>query len=145
MNRREAVFPALILAFTATMLAVGYFHYQYPWTAFAFPLAAGLAVCLLCAFEIATMLRRRGTSAPRAADQSRLSLAGVAWLFALAAFLYGFGFVVGAALYLLVCLRGNDFSWRLSAGTAVVSLFVTWGIFIKVLGVQLPLRPLWMG
>lgn len=145
MNRREAVFPALMLAFTATMLAVGYFHYQYPWTAFAFPLAAGLAVCLLCAFEIAATLRRPGARASRTADQLPLSLAGVAWLFALAAFMYAFGFVFGAALYLLVCLRGNDFSWRLSVGTAVVSLFVTWGIFIKVLGVQLPLKPLWMG
>lgn len=145
MNRRQTVFPALILAFTATTLAVGYFHYQYSWTAFAFPLAAGLVVCLLCAFEIAAIARRPGTRAPRAADQPPLSLAGVAWLFALAAFLYAFGFVAGAALYLLVCLRGNDFSWRLSVGTAVVSLFVTWGIFIKVLGVQLPLKPLWMG
>ncbi len=115
------------------------------WTAFAFPFAAGLAVCLLCVFEIAGILRRRGAPAPRAADQPSLSLAGVAWLFALAAFLYGFGFVLGAALYLLVCLRGNDVSWRLSAGIAVVSLFVSWGLFIKVLGVQLPLKPLWMG
>ena len=145
MNRSQTVFPALIFAFTATALAVGYFHYQYSWTAFAFPLVAGLVVCLLCAIEIATTSRRRGTSAPRAADQPPLSLAGVAWLFALAAFLYAFGFVFGAALYLLVCLRGNDFSWRLSVGTAVVSLFATWCIFIRVLGVQLPLKPLWMG
>jgi len=145
LNRSDAVFPSLILAFTAAMLAVGHFHYEYSWTAFAFPFAAGLVVCLLCAFEIATVLRPRGARASRAADPSRLSLAGVAWMFALAAFLYIFGFVVGAALYLLVCLKGNDFSWRLSGVMAVVSLFATWGIFIKVLGVQLPLKPLWMG
>ena len=145
MKRGEAVFPALILAFTAAMLALGYFHYQYSWTAFAFPLAAGLVVSLLCAFEIAAILRRPGTRAPRAADTPSLSLAGLAWLFALAAFLYALGFVFGAALYLLVCLRGNHFSWRLSVGTAVVSLFVNWGLFVKVLGVQLPIRPLWMG
>lgn len=142
MKRDQAVFPSLILAFTLTMLAVGYFHYQYSWTAFAFPFASGLLVSFLCILEIAAVFRRQGGGASPARP---VSLTGVAWLFALAAFLYAFGFVFGAALYLLVCLRGNDFSWRLSLGTGAVSLIVTWGIFIKVLGVQLPLKPLWMG
>lgn len=145
MSRREAVFPALILVFTAVMLAIGYFHYHYSWTAFAFPLAAGLAVSLLCAFEIAPLLRTRGARAPEAKAQPSPSLPSIAWLFALAAFLYAIGFVFGAALYLLVCLRGNGFSWRLSLGTAAVSLLVTWGLFINVLRVQLPVTPLWMG
>ena len=145
MSRREVVFPALILAFIAVMLAIGALYYHYSWTAFAFPLAAGLAVFLLCAFEITTLLRGRGARAPGAAVQPPLSLSAIAWLFALAAFLFGFGFVFGAALYLLICLRGNGFSWRLSLGTATVSLFVTWGLFIKVLRVQLPIAPFWMG
>jgi len=145
LNRRGVVFPALILAFTTVMLAIGYFHYHYSWTAFAFPLAAGLAVFLLCAFEIAALLRARGAGAPGAAVPPSLSLSGIAWLFALAAFLFGFGFVFGAALYLLVCLKANGFSWRLSIGTAAVSLLVTWGLFIHVLRVQLPVPPSWMG
>jgi len=143
MNRRAVVFPALTLAFTAVMLASGYFHYHYSWTAFAFPLAAGVALCFLCAFEIAALLRTRAASAPGAADA--LSLSGMAWLFALAGFLYAFGFIFGAALYLLVCLKANGFSWRLSLGTAIASLLVGWGLFVKVLGVQLPITPLWMG
>lgn len=144
MNRSEASFPALILAFTAAMLALGYFYYGYSWTSFAFPLAAGLVVSLLCLFEIAAFLRRPGATAPRAADTPPLAPAGLAWLFALAAFLYAFGFVFGAALYLLVCLRGNGFSWRLSASTAVVALLVGWGLFVKLLGIPLPIKPLWM-
>jgi Tripartite tricarboxylate transporter TctB family len=144
-NRGTTAFPALALAFTLVMLAVGYFHYHYSWTAFAFPLAAGVALCLLCAFEIATLLRRRGGSAPGPDAPPPVSLAGMAWLFALAGFLYAFGFIVGAALYLLVCLRGNGFAWRLSLGTAVASLLIGWGLFVKLLGVQLPVTPLWMG
>lgn len=142
MNRGAIVFPALALAFTVVMLAVGYFHYHYSWTAFAFPFAAGVALCLLCAFEITALLRPRAAGAPGTADP--LSLAGMAWLFALAAFLYAFGFIFGAALYLLVCLKGNGFSWRLSLGTAVASLLIGWGLFVKVLGVQLPIMPVWM-
>ena len=144
LNRSEAAFPALALAFTGAMLALGYFHYNYSWTSLAFTLAAGLVVCLLCLFEIAAILRRRGATAPRAADTTPLSLAALAWLFALAPFLYAFGFVFGAALYLLVCLRGSGFSWRLSLGTAAASLLVSWGLFVSILGVQLPIRPLWM-
>jgi len=144
-NRGHIVFPSMIFAFTAVMLALGYFHYHYSWTAFAFPFSAGLAVCVLCAFEIANAVRGRGTAAPGDSSPPPVSLAGVAWLFALGVFLYAFGFVFGAALYLLVCLRGNGFSWRLSVSTAVVTLGVAWGIFIKVLGVQLPLVPLWIG
>lgn len=144
MNRIEMAFPALILAFTAAMLAVGYLYYDYSWTSFAFPLAAGLVVCLLCLFEIVAILRRPGAMAPRAADTPALSLAGLAWLFALAPFLYAFGFVFGAALYLLVCLRANKFSWRLSVSTAVLALLVSWGLFVSILGVQLPIKPLWM-
>jgi hypothetical protein len=143
MNRGAIVFPALTLAFTTAMLAVGYFHYHYSWTAFAFPFAAGVALCLLCAFEIAALPRRHAAGAPGAADP--LSLAGMAWLFALAGFLYAFGFIFGAALYLFVCLKGNRFSWRLSLGTAIASLLIGWGLFVKVLGVQLPITPLWMG
>lgn len=145
MSRGVVLFPALLLAFAAAMLAIGHFHYHYSWTAFVFPLAAGLALSLLCALEIATILRRRGARAPGAAGPPPLSLAGIAWLFALAPFLYLFGFIFGAALYLLVCLRGNGFSWRLSLGTAAVALLAGWGLFVKVLGVQLPIAPLWMG
>ena len=145
MKHGAIVFPALIFAFAATMLSIGYFHYQYSWTAFAFPLAAGLAVCALCVAEIIAIFRARGSEAPRAGAPPPISAAGAAWLFALAAFLYALGFVFGAALYLLVCLKGNGCSWRLSAGASAVSLIVTWGLFIKLLGVQLPLYPLWMG
>ncbi len=144
MTRAQTIFPALILAFTASMLALGYFHYHYSWTSFAFPLGAGAVVIALCAAEMLVPFRNPEASQADA-DVPALSLRSLLWLFALAPFLWAFGFVVGAALYLLVSLRGHAFSWRASVITALVSLLVSWGLVIKVLGVQLPIKPLWMG
>jgi hypothetical protein len=145
MTRGAAIFPALILAFTAAMLALGYFHYQYSWTTFSFPLGAGVILCLLCALELASALRHPEADAQRLQEMPALSLRSLAWLFALAPFLWAFGFVFGAALYLLVSLRGNAFSWRASIATAAGWLLVSWGLIIKLLGVQLPIAPLWIG
>jgi len=144
-SRGATIFPALILAFTAAMLALGYFHYQYSWTTFAFPLGTGLLLCLMCAFETASAIRHPDAEAKRADGMPALSMRSLLWLFALAPFLWAFGFVFGAALYLLVSLRGNAFSWRAAVLTAVGWLLLSWGLVVKLLGVQLPLKPPWMG
>ena len=144
MTRGAFLFPALILAFTAAMLAVGYFHYHYSWVSFAFPLGVGLVLCVLCAFELTSAVRHPEAAARRISEMPALPVRSLAWLFALAPFLWLFGFVFGAALYLLVSLRGNAFSWRTSIATAALSLLVSWGLVIKVLGVQLPIAPLWL-
>ena len=141
MTRGALVFPALVLAFTAAMLALGYFHYHYSWVSFAFPLGTGLVLCALCAFEM-LLSRKPGASQPRD-EMPALPVRALLWLFALAPFLWAFGFVFGAGLYLLVSLRGNAFSWRTAIATALASLLLSWGLVIKVLGVQLPVAPLW--
>ena len=141
MTRAQALYPALILAFTAAMLALGYFHYHYSWTSFAFPFAVGLVVIALCGAEMLALLR----NSKAVVDVPAVPIRSLLWLFALAPFLWAFGFVFGAALYLLVSLRGHAFSWRASIVTALVSLLVSWALVIEVLGVQLPLKPLWLG
>ena len=85
-------------------------------------------------------------SGPAIEDEPDVSMSwpALGWLLALLLFLYGFGFVYGSAAYLLVCLLGNGFSWKIAVGSALVALVVTWGLFIKILGVLLPLQPLWM-
>jgi len=152
MTRGQLVFPAAVAAAVIVLLALGYYYYEYGWTTFAFPLGVGIAVCLLCAIEIAGVLRgRRAVTEPAGSDidstdteQERLSLPAVGWMFALVVFLYAFGFIFGAAIYLLVCLRFNGFSWIASAIVALGSMLVTWGLFIKVLDILLPVWPLWM-
>jgi hypothetical protein len=134
---------------TAALLAYG--ASNYPWTALVFPLGAGLILCGLCAGEAAMVLMaHHGQPGPEvdatAGEEAAapLSLATMGWIFALPAFLYGLGFVAGPACYLLVCLRANRVSWPASVGIAVASVAVTWGLFIKVVGVLLPVAPLWM-
>jgi hypothetical protein len=146
MNPREAILPALLLAMTAALL-IGGFAVGYSWTAIVFPLASGGAVCVLCTIELIAIRERRSATVPAmtAEDETApLSPASIAWMFALALFLFGLGFVAGPAAYLLVCLRANGFSWPLSTCIAVASLAVTWGLFIKIMGILLPIVPLWM-
>jgi hypothetical protein len=145
MSRAEIVFPTLILAFAVTFLALGNFVYAYSWTSFAFPVAVGIVLCALCAAEIVSLVagHRRTTPRPSQGEPVPLSVPSLGWMFALALFLYGLGFVLGPAAYLLVCLHANGFSWNASLGVAAGSLLVTWGLFIKVMGILLPIWPLW--
>lgn len=147
MNRRELIFPAIILASVASFAGGGYFIGGYEWTVIAFPLGAAIITCALCAIEMARVIasRRAPVAAPAGADEQPLPMSGsgVAWMFVLPVFLYGLGFVAGPAAYLLACLRANGFSWALSASIAAASVAVTWGLFVHVMGVLLPVMPLW--
>jgi hypothetical protein len=146
MMRGEVIFPALIFATVAAFVVGGAVLGEYTWNVFAFPLGAAVFVCVMCAIEIANALRRPATvPADDDASAPQQSLSAVAWVVALAAFLYGLGFVWGPAVYLLACLRFNGFSWLLSVGVAAASLLLTWGLFIKTMGILLPMAPLWLG
>jgi hypothetical protein len=143
------IFPAIILALVAAFAGGGYFIGEYPWGVIAFPLGAAVATCALCAIEIARMVAKRPAAAPAAPaggddEPVPMSASGLAWMFVLPAFLYGLGFVAGPAAYLLACLRANGFPWMVSGAIALSSIVVTWGLFIHVMGVLLPIQPLWM-
>ena len=149
MRRGALLFPALILVAVSLLLIVGLFVLEYSWTAIAFPLVAGGLLCGLCVLEMTRVLARRAATVPAERVESdqlapHHSLSSIAWMFALAVFLYGLGFVFGPAAYLITCLRANGFSWRLSVGVAVASLLFTWGLFVKVMGILLPIQPLWL-
>jgi len=149
MRRTELVFPSFILVVIAALLAYGASHYT--WTALAFPLGAGLILCGLCAGEVAKVLMaHHGQPVPEIdatgdEEVAPLSAATIGWIFALPVFLYGLGFVAGPACYLLACLRANHFSWLISLGIAAASVLVTWGLFIRIVGILLPVVPLWTG
>ena len=139
------VFPSIIFAVVTAFVASGFYVYDYSWSVIAFPFGAGIATCALCILEVVRCVAGRSPLAvpPPGSTFEPLSLSSLAWMFSLALFLYGLGFVFGPALYLLVCLRANGQSWRLSLGIAAASVAVTWGAFIKTMGILLPLWPLW--
>jgi ABC-type uncharacterized transport system permease subunit len=143
MSRAEIAFPVLLFVGVAALLAAGILVLDYPWAVIAFPFGAGSVMCALCAIQVA-LAGRRETSALTEEPQEPLTLSSLAWVFAIVVFVYAFGFVLGSAAYLLVYLRANGSSWRLSLAIAAVSLVATWGLFIKVLQVPLPLEPLWL-
>ena len=132
------------------MLAAGglsiYAAATFTWTALQFPLGAGILLCALCIGELATTLFGRQTETELDAERTEpLSWTILVWIFALGGFLFGLGFVAGPAFYLLIYLRANRFSWGFSTAIAVASVAVTWGLFIKIIGILLPVAPLWMG
>lgn len=149
MMRGELIFPSVIFALIAAFAAGGYVLGEYAWSVIAFPLGAAALGCSLCAIEIARAMGRRaavaGPAAPgdEAGGTAQMSGPGLFWMFVLPVFLYALGFVAGPAAYLLACLRANGFSWTLSAAVAAASVAVTWGFFVHVMGVLLPLMPLW--
>jgi hypothetical protein len=148
MSRGEAVFPGLLLLGVAMLVAGGIFIAGYSWNVIAFPFGAAAIVCGLCLVQLATALADSKPAAPEPSPadlpSEPLTVASLVWVFVLALFLYGLGFVFGPAAYLLVYLRANGASWLLSTAVAASSLLITWGLFIKLLRVLLPLQPLWL-
>jgi hypothetical protein len=144
MSRAQIIFPCLIFAVVAALLAAGLFVFHYSWTVIGFPLGAGLFVCLMCVIDVAMSLTGREPKPPANEEPlAPLSLAAVAWAFALVPFVIAFGFVFGPALYLLAYLFFNGASWRIAAVISTASLLVTWGLFIKLMRVPMPVEPLW--
>jgi hypothetical protein len=144
MSRGQIIFPCLILAVVAALLASGLFVYRYSLTVIGFPLGAGVFICVMCLIDIAMSLTGHEPK-PSATDMplEPLSWAAIAWAFALVPFVIAFGFVFGPAVYLLAYLLANGSSWRLSAVISSASLLVTWGLFIKLMRISLPIEPLW--
>jgi hypothetical protein len=144
MTRPAIIFPCLIFAVVAALLAAGLFVFHYSWTVIGFPLGAGVFVCLMCVIDIAlTLTGREPKPPPNEEPLEPLSLAAIAWAFALVPFVVAFGFVFGPALYLLVYLFATGTSWRIAAIIASASLLVTWGLFIQLMRVPMPVEPLW--
>jgi len=149
MSRAAFVFPALL--FVATAVLVGYAAANYTWTALVFPLGVGTMLCGFCLAEAMRALAAARELTPEidameplANEVPPLPLSSIGWIFALIVFLYAFGFVVGPALYLLAFLRISGFSWLTAALIGLASSAITWGFFIKAMGILLPVTPLWM-
>lgn len=144
MNRAQIFFPCLIFAVVAVLLVSGFFVYRYSWTVIGFPLGAGLFVLLMCMIDIAmTLAGREPKPAANDAPLEPLSRNAVLWAFALMPFVIALGFVFGPALYLLAYMLAYGSSFRLSAIISTASLLVTWGLFIHLMRVPMPVEPLW--
>jgi hypothetical protein len=149
MSRAEIVFPGVLSLTVGGLIAGGILLAGYSWQVVAFPFGAAAIVCGLSVLLIASRLARGAPATVPAADDGSapppLTWSSIGWIFVLGLFLYGLGFVLGPAAYLLVYLRATGSRWLTSAAISAGSLVVTWGLFIKLLRVLLPIQPLWLG
>ena len=143
MNRAaEIAFPAVLLAIVTALVAGGFFLFDYSWRVISFPFLAAVVMGGLCLAQIAAVWSGRAQPRGRV-EPEPVTGASVVWVFAMAGFILAFGFVFGSAAYLLAYLRANGSSWLLSLSVSAVSVVVTWGFFIRLMRVPLPLEPLW--
>jgi hypothetical protein len=146
-DRGEVIFP-LVLILVVGAFIVGGFAAGYSWTVIGFPFGAAAVACVLAATQAVWAATGHVDPPPQTEDGEQLApltFDSLAWVFALAIFLYGLGLVAGPAVYLLAYLRAHGSSWALSLIIAAGSIVMTWGLFITFLKVPLPIEPLWMG
>lgn len=150
MRAGELVFLLLLAGFLVGFCLLGQFHYGYAASLMLFPLSAAGITLPIVAIQLAILLKsRRGATAPAASAPERPGGMGlssapkVAALFCVVPLVFLVGYPVGLALYLLGILRQTGESWSVAWTLAAGSLLVSYGLFTQLLGVPLPLTPLW--
>ena len=149
-RRLELVFLLTVAAFLVGFCLLGLFHYRYSDTLMRFPLLAAGATLVVVVVHLLGLRKAAPPELAPASDSADLEgrHAGAAWgrllwLFAIVPLVFVFGFPAGLALYLICFLKSVGEGWRLSLAVAGASLLLSYGLFIRVLGVSLPQLPVW--
>ena len=151
MRYAEIAFLLLLAGFLVAICATGHFHYGYSATLMLFPLLAAGTTLFIVVIQLVILARSPEAAGDAMADRAqapRAALRASAWarlaaLFAVVPFVLLAGYPAGFALYLLVVLRRAGEGWAVSGGMAAASLLVSYGLFVRLLGVPLPLAPWW--
>lgn len=150
MRSAEIAFLLLLAGFLVAICATGHFHYGYSATLMLFPLLAAGTTLFIVAIQLVALARSPDTAGEAMADRAQAPRAAgagawarLAALFAVVPCLLLAGYPAGLALYLLVVLRRAGEGWVVSGGLAAASLLVSYGLFVRLLGVPLPLAPWW--
>lgn len=136
----EILFPLGVLAFLAVVLLVGGIGLRHPAMVIAFPLGVGIVTGALCvAVAVRDGNRPAATAAGQPIDWSEAARVGAVLPLVLL-----LGFSAGLAVYLAGYLRWRGEGWGMSLGCAAGSVALTYGVFVKLLAVPLPLIPWWL-
>jgi len=147
MRSGEIAFLGAVAAFLVGFCALGLFHYDYSLSLMRFPLLAAGFTLLVVAVQLVTLSRsacevpqgnQRATVLPRGSRFTQ-----VAGLLSVLPLVFLCGFPAGLALYLFGYLKVAGESWTVSLAVAVASLLLSYGLFIQVIGVPLPIWPAW--
>lgn len=156
MQRTEALFLFAVALFLTGFCLLGLFHYAYSATLLRFPLlAAGVTLFLICC-RLVLLHREQGAGGPDLMETPRTVLVEVLgaarrghavvsmlWMIAILPLVFVLGWPLGMAVYLLCALRHFGEAWPLAIAISLSSLVLSYGLFIAVLGVPLPVLPVW--
>lgn len=136
-HRGEIAFPLGLLAFVVAILIVGGLGLRHAALVIGFPLGVGIVTGALCV-AVVVKTNRRPAAPERYPSIAWSEAAGIVAVLPLMLLL---GYPVGLAVYLAAYLRWRGEGWSLTLGCALGSLAVSYGVFVKILEVPLPLGP----
>lgn len=155
MRGLESAFLLAVAIFLVGFCCLGLFYYGYSAALMRFPLLAAGSTLAVVAVQLLSLRR---AAAPAAAEQEAgPPRRGTLWaavaegpafwwkllgLFSILPLILLFGYPIGLAIFLVFYLKFERTSWALALGVAAASLLLSYGLFIKLLGVSLPSLPL---
>ena len=145
------VLPSILLLSTATLLLLGEFYWDYRPGVIMFPwMAGGLLIISAVWLVIRALtvpvetLSREGESLGES-DDPRASLARrLAWMASVYPLCYLLGLVAGLLLFALAYTSYHRLPWWQRLLSAAVVFIIVYVGFYTLLGVSLPIEPLWM-
>lgn len=156
MQRIETGFLVATGAFVVTFCLLGLLYYDYSATLIRFPLLAAGVILSMVFARLILLRSSRGSPepesmmTPRSAlvdaiekPRRRRALITTLWIFSIVPSVFALGFPVGLAANLLCVLRYFGETWLLSVIIAGASLLLSYGLFLQVLRVPLPILPAW--
>ncbi|WP_193371261.1 hypothetical protein [Pelagibius marinus] len=148
MRSVETAFLLLLAAFLAGFCALGLFYYDYSLALMRFPLLAAGGTLVVVIVQVVAL--RRGTAPMQVGATPAIAPGGerrrvreALLLLSVLPMVFLLGFPAGLAVYLLGVLRCAGETWGFSLAAAAASLGLSYGIFVKAMGVPLPLLPYW--
>lgn len=147
MKTLEKLFPAVLIAFVLFVLGAGIFYYKYPMPVMRFPYLVGGFLLIMATWHLwRTLTGRRladegdleNPTTENLGEFARTSL----WLLAILPAIWIFGYLIGIPIYLMAYFKAHGQSWWLSTLLSAAALAVTYFVFMKFLGVNLPITPI---
>lgn len=152
MRKAEAAFLCTLAGFLAGFCALGLFYYAYPLALLRFPLLAAAGTLVVVALQLLLLrgsasadaaLMPKGAGVPRPGDGQPAVVKEALWLMSILPLVFLLGFPAGLAVYLLCYLKHAGETWVLAGSMGLASLALSYGLFMKVIGVALPFLPVW--
>ena len=150
MKKMEALFPAVIIVFVLFILGSGIFYYQYPIAVMRFPYIDGAFLLVMAGWHLWRTLTGR-----RLVDEGDLEnpttesigefVRTALWLLAILPAIWLLGYLIGIPVYLMIYFRAHGQSWGLSLILSGAAMAVTYFVFMRFLGVNLPVMPVGFG